>query len=197
MNVKFLWNGIKVDGTLHRAWYSDGDRNGSITIFAKDYHDFPKVEGLVVKNDSDSQQDCFHKDHIKVQPDNPHYPAIMEAFKAQEDRRKGKAVQPDADVSPLMKKVQAFAAKVDAAELESLIRNQVDCQANRDTAHALIIPGKKYIKVDIGSLDRRISSGRYMVDVETEQIFGIKGYGVVHKGHRYGTLDNPVIRARY
>jgi hypothetical protein len=27
-----------------------------------------------------------------------------------------------------------------------------------------------------------------MIDNETGEIFGIKGYGVVHKGHRYGTL---------
>ena len=43
--------------------------------------------------------------------------------------------------------------------------------------------GKKYARVDVGS------SGKYMVDLETGEIFGIKGYGVIHKGHRYGTLD--------
>ena len=44
-------------------------------------------------------------------------------------------------------------------------------------------PGKKYTKVDVGR------SGKYMIDHETEEIFGIKGYGVIHRGHRYGTLD--------
>lgn len=43
--------------------------------------------------------------------------------------------------------------------------------------------GKKFAKVDVGS------SGRYMVDLETGEIYGIKGYGVVHRGHRYGTLE--------
>jgi hypothetical protein len=28
-----------------------------------------------------------------------------------------------------------------------------------------------------------------MVDNATGEIFGIKGYGVIHRGHRYGTLD--------
>jgi hypothetical protein len=45
-----------------------------------------------------------------------------------------------------------------------------------------IKPGKRYIKVDVGS------SGKYMVDAEGN-IFGIKAYGVIHLGHQYGTLD--------
>jgi hypothetical protein len=43
--------------------------------------------------------------------------------------------------------------------------------------------GKKFAKVDVGY------SGKYMVDLATGEIFGIKAYGQVHKGHRYGTLD--------
>ncbi len=45
-----------------------------------------------------------------------------------------------------------------------------------------VIPGKKYTKVDVGS------SGKYMVDTDGN-IWGIKAYGVVHRGHKYGTLD--------
>ena len=47
-------------------------------------------------------------------------------------------------------------------------------------------PGKVYTKVDIGP--RGNISGKYMVENSTGEIFGIKGYGRVHKGHRYGTL---------
>jgi hypothetical protein len=36
--------------------------------------------------------------------------------------------------------------------------------------------------VDVGR------SGKYMV-TEDGEIFGIKGYGVIHRGHQYGTLD--------
>ncbi len=46
-----------------------------------------------------------------------------------------------------------------------------------------IKPGNKYIKIDVGH------SGKYMIEVSTENIYGIKGYGVVHKGHCYGNLD--------
>jgi hypothetical protein len=45
-----------------------------------------------------------------------------------------------------------------------------------------VIPGKKYTKIDVGA------SGKYMVDSEGN-IFGIKAYGVIHRGHQYGTLD--------
>ncbi len=44
-------------------------------------------------------------------------------------------------------------------------------------------PGKKYTKVDVGR------SGKYMVANETGEIFGIKAYGVIHRGHPYGTLS--------
>ena len=43
--------------------------------------------------------------------------------------------------------------------------------------------GRKYANVDVGS------SGRYMVELATGAIYGIKGYGVIHRGHYYGTLD--------
>ena len=43
--------------------------------------------------------------------------------------------------------------------------------------------GRKYANVDVGS------SGRYMVELSTGAIYGIKGYGVIHRGHYYGTLD--------
>ena len=44
-------------------------------------------------------------------------------------------------------------------------------------------PGRKYTKIDVGY------SGKYMVVNETGEIYGIKAYGVIHKGHYYGTLD--------
>jgi hypothetical protein len=46
-----------------------------------------------------------------------------------------------------------------------------------------IKPGIKYIKIDIRN------SGRYMVEVSTGNIYGIKAYGVIHRGHRFGNLD--------
>lgn len=42
---------------------------------------------------------------------------------------------------------------------------------------------KKYILVDLGT------SGRYMIDKETQVIYGVKAYGTVNKNKIYGTLD--------
>ena len=54
--------------------------------------------------------------------------------------------------------------------------------ANAQDAQTTIKPGKLYTKVDVGR------SGKYMVD-QQGNIWGIKAYGVIHRGHRYGTLD--------
>jgi hypothetical protein len=44
----------------------------------------------------------------------------------------------------------------------------------------------KYTLVDVGPELNR--SGKYMIENTTGAIFGIKGYGQVHRGHQYGTL---------
>ena len=80
-------------------------------------------------------------------------------------------------------KLGHFAAVLEKAQMDRLKVDGVDCFANRQTNYTRIIDGKKYSKVDIGN------SGRYMVDKQTEEIFGVKGYGVIHRGHRFGTLD--------
>lgn len=53
----------------------------------------------------------------------------------------------------------------------------------KEWSKTTIKPGQKYTKVDVGT------SGKYMVENATGNIFGIKAYGQVHKGHFYGTLD--------
>ena len=52
------------------------------------------------------------------------------------------------------------------------------------------VPGKKYVKIDVSPNSYGHWSGCYMVEVETERVYGIKAYGVIHRGHYYGTLDN-------
>ena len=80
-------------------------------------------------------------------------------------------------------KLAAFAMAVESQTIQRLQEQQLACDANIQNAKTKVKPGKKFHKVDIGD------SGRYMVEVETGNIFGIKGYGQVHKGHFYGTLD--------
>ena len=46
----------------------------------------------------------------------------------------------------------------------------------------------KYIALDSHG------SGYFLVDKTDGAIYGIKGYGVPHKGYRYGTVDNPDLK---
>lgn len=55
-----------------------------------------------------------------------------------------------------------------------------------DTTIVKVKPGRVYTKIDVGPAHNM--SGKYMVEHATGIIFGIKGYGQVHRGHRYGTL---------
>ncbi len=82
----------------------------------------------------------------------------------------------------MQEKLQKFAEILERERIESLKRRDLGCQANVNNCAVHIRPGKKYVKVDVGG------SGAYMVDQEGN-IFGIKGYGVIHRGHQYGTLD--------
>lgn len=97
MTVKFLWNGIKVDGELYRCSYGDGKLigypNGTITIYGKDYRSFPRIEGLTITNESDIMTDYFENDCTLVTPDNVWYAQAKSACdKAKEhfDRRLAK-----------------------------------------------------------------------------------------------------------
>jgi hypothetical protein len=80
-------------------------------------------------------------------------------------------------------KLNRFAKLVQDQQIARLIKAGLSCQTNIDNCRTSIKPGKKFIKVDVGG------SGKYMVEIATGNIFGIKGYGVVHLGHYYGTLD--------
>jgi len=53
----------------------------------------------------------------------------------------------------------------------------------KNSTNVRIKPGQKYIKIDVGN------SGKYMVEISTQNIYGIKGYGVIHCGHYYGNLN--------
>jgi len=79
-------------------------------------------------------------------------------------------------------KLKNFAVKLETQQIQMLHYSKFDCQANRDSSRVSIKEGKKYTKVDVGT------SGKYMIDKEGN-IFGIKAYGVIHRGHCFGTLD--------
>jgi len=80
--------------------------------------------------------------------------------------------------------VVEFAEHIEKQSRIQLMKHKLDCEANWINAKTHVHYGKRWIRVDVGS------SGRYMID-QDGTIYGIKAYGVPHKGHRYGTLDNP------
>lgn len=80
-------------------------------------------------------------------------------------------------------KLEAFARILEGQSLERLRLDKLDCMANVAQCKTRFTVASKYARVDIGT------SGRYMVVNETGEIFGIKGYGVIHRGHKFGTLD--------
>lgn len=78
--------------------------------------------------------------------------------------------------------IKPLAALVEAGQLAHLISSKCDCEANRANSKTSIKMGAKFARVDVGP------SGKYMVDLASGEIFGIKAYGVVHRGHCFGTL---------
>lgn len=84
MTIKFMYNGIKVDGKLYKAFYSEtqlsGLPEGTITIYGRDYISFPPIPGLIAENDSDIMTDYFADDRIRVTPDNRYYDEVKNAL---------------------------------------------------------------------------------------------------------------------
>ena len=78
-------------------------------------------------------------------------------------------------------KLARLAQLIEEQTRASLVARNLWSGSERDVK-VTIKPGAKYTKVDRGT------SGKYMVDGDGN-IWGIKAYGVIHRGHQYGTLD--------
>lgn len=76
-------------------------------------------------------------------------------------------------------RLAAFVAALESAQRERFLREYTHVGPPAVT----VKPGAKYTKVDVGN------SGKYMIVNATGEIFGIKAYGVIHRGHYFGTLD--------
>lgn len=84
----------------------------------------------------------------------------------------------------MYQKVQKLAALVKKQQQE---RHERDYTYGADLIEIEIIPGRKYTKIDYGEMPHM--HGFLMVEHATGDIWGIKGYGRVHTGHKYGNLD--------
>lgn len=83
----------------------------------------------------------------------------------------------------MIDKVKRLCNKITEEQRQTLKAKKLDCEANLLNAEAKFIDNKKYIYINIGS------SGRYMIEKSTGDIYGIKAYGVINKLHKYGNLD--------
>lgn len=83
-----------------------------------------------------------------------------------------------------MDKLKRFAELLEKQQREHLERQGLLANgSNTNQWPVHIKQGKKYTKIDVGP------SGKYMVENSTGDIYGIKAYGVIHRGHKYGNLD--------
>lgn len=80
-------------------------------------------------------------------------------------------------------KLQLLCDKITDQTRDVLIRDDLGCEANLNNAKTVYLIKKKYTYIDTGQ------SGKYMIDNKTNEIYGIKAYGVIHRGHFYGNLD--------
>ena len=83
-------------------------------------------------------------------------------------------------------KIEQFAALVQEQEKQAIIRLCGSLNGNEKAYLTHIKPKKKYVYVDVGN------SGRYIL--EDENVYGCKAYGVIHRGHFYGSLDDILAR---
>ena len=81
--------------------------------------------------------------------------------------------------------IEELAALILSQQRETIARKYSQWQA--DAEQVAVRPGKVYTKIDHGP--EQNMSGFLMIENETGRIYGIKGYGKVHKGRCYGTLD--------
>lgn len=97
--LRFLWNGIKVNGKLELCHYDKGNTHDypddTLTVRARDYRTFsPEIAKVFrVTNDSDTQSDYFADDVFRVMRAHPLYQAIhaaWEAYEAHNERRHAK-----------------------------------------------------------------------------------------------------------
>ena len=79
-------------------------------------------------------------------------------------------------------KIKRFAELLEREQIEQLHKDNLACESNIFNCRVSVRPGKKYIKIDVGT------SGKYMIDRDGN-IFGIKSYGVINRGHFFGNLD--------
>lgn len=89
MDVKFAWNGLKINGEFHKCSYSEGPYTkasglpeGTITMYAAGYESIPRIPGLSIENETDIMTDYFETDTVRILPNSPFYADARKALVA-------------------------------------------------------------------------------------------------------------------
>lgn len=82
-----------------------------------------------------------------------------------------------------MDKIQALCNLIEAQQRARLVADGMSRLLEGTHYTGKVKIGRKYANIDFGG------SGKYMVELSTGNVYGIKAYGVIHRGHQYGTLD--------
>lgn len=81
--VKFFYNGIKVNGVLNKGdlvLSHDKDGNEHVTWYAREYGSHPDLYSLfLVRNESDYYTDYIDKDYLRITPESEYYEAAKRA----------------------------------------------------------------------------------------------------------------------
>lgn len=84
--IRFLWNGIKVDGEFEKCWYSPScGSDDCITIYA-DRYGVTRLRDLhaEVRNDTDCMTDYFEKDSCRIDKTSRYWDEVRAAYCKQE-----------------------------------------------------------------------------------------------------------------
>lgn len=94
-NLKFMYNGIKIDGKLHKGhWSKSQYLNGAeFAFYSDDYSSKELRQHFKVKNDSDIMTDYFEKDTIYFMPNDEHIEEVRIAWKQNELRLINKCIK--------------------------------------------------------------------------------------------------------
>lgn len=89
-----MYNGIKVDGVLHKAYIRIHEN--IVYVTAKHYERFPKEvqEMFSVENRTDTQSDYFDHDHFQIPPCHKKYDEAFQAVKKREEKESKYSVKP-------------------------------------------------------------------------------------------------------
>lgn len=87
--VKFMYNGIKIDGKLIKGFFNKGEYlNGALYCFYADSYYCPELRAaFAVKNDSDIMTDYHEKEKIYFYPGDKNLDDVERAWQKKEERR--------------------------------------------------------------------------------------------------------------